>query len=211
MFRRLLAALIFSIGGACAIEVNVPDGWSQLEVPSQRPQTIKSMIRVLAPSGDAEASISEMEVVMSLDEAAESYVRGMAKRGFELQATSAVTHRGHESRHIKGELPLPDSDDKIPIEAYIILTPDSMLSAGVTGSGASSTIEEVLSWIQLPNAVSPSKTTSAAATEGRSIWEYLGMGAVFAAVGYAIVNALSSRKKNRDNKSRVASGDNASS
>jgi hypothetical protein len=208
MYRQLLVALLLSIGGVFALGVKVPEGWSKLDVPSQMPPAIKSMIRVSAPSGDAEVWISEMEVVMSLDEAAESYVRGMAKRGFEHQITSTVTHNGHEGRHIKGEITLPDNDDKIPVEAYLVLTPDSLMSAAVTGPRASSTINEVLGWIQTPTAVAPPKTTGAAATEGRSFWEILGMGAVFAAVGYAVVNAISSGKRKRDIQTRMASGDN---
>lgn len=205
MLRYLLLITLLTVSVVRAIEVNVPPGWTSLEVPSERPASIKSMIRVLAPNGDAEVSINELEIVMSLDEAAESFVRGAAKRGFRHSSTSTVTHEGHESRHITGILPLPDSDEELPVEAYVILAPDSMLSAGVTGLGASSKITEVLAWIELPPTGAPPTAEADTATTGRSLWEYLGMGVVFAAVAYAVVNAIS-RKNKKENKPRHSNG-----
>ncbi|MCW1883738.1 hypothetical protein OKA04_03295 [Luteolibacter flavescens] len=198
MFHLLLAALFLNIHVVFALEVNVPEGWSQLEVPSKMPPSIKSMIQVVSPSGDAQASFTEMEVVMSLDEAAEGYVRGMAKGGFQHETTSKVMHEGYESRHIKGVIPIPSSEDKIPVESYIILTQDSMVSAGVTGADASTTINDVLNWIQLPAAAVTPEIEGATKTSGRSFWEYVGSGVVFAAVGYALFAAISSRKTKKD-------------
>lgn len=191
----LLFTLLVTAQVVHAIEVDVPSSWTQLEVPSERPASIKSMVRALAPDGDVEASINDMEIVMSLDEAAESFVRGAAKRGFKHSTTSTVEHEGHEGRHIKGILPLPDNGGDLPIEAYIVRTPASMMTASVTGLDASSKIHEVLGWIKFPVAGMTTATKVEAVSAGRSLWEYLGIGVVFAAVAYAVINAQFRKKQ----------------
>jgi hypothetical protein len=201
MIRSLLLVLLFvAVQIVRAVEVNVPADWTTLEVPSERPSSIKSMIRVLAPAEDAEVSINEMEIVMSMDEAAESFIRGATKRGFRHSSTSKLTHNDHEARHITGTLKLPEGDEELPIEAYIILGPDSMMTVSVTGQKASSMINDVLTWIELPTAETTPTTEPEVATTGRSLWEYLGMGLVIAAVAYAVINA-NSHKKKKENKS----------
>ncbi len=161
------------------------------------------MVRVLAPNEDFEVSINEMEIVMSLDEAAESFMRGADKRGFRHSSTSEVTHNGYEGRHIIGVLPLLEGTEELSIETYIILAPDSMLTVGVTGHEASSQINSVLDWIELPTMEATLETEADAVSKGRSLWEYLGIGLVLAAVGYAVVNA-NSRKNKKENKSEMA-------
>ena len=201
MIRSLLSVIfLVAFQVVRAVEVSVPADWTTLEVPSERPASIKSMIRVLAPTEDAEVSINEMEIVMSMDEAAESFVRGAAKRGFTHASTSKVAHDGHEARHITGVLPLPGSDEELPIEAYVILAPDSMLTVAVTGQEASLKINDVLGWIELPTAGATPPTEADVASTGRSLWEYLGMGLVFAAVAYAVINAKSRKNKKENNK-----------
>ena len=83
MLRHLFVlTLLFGVNLAHAIEVNVPEDWTPFDVPSEMPTSINSLTKVISPDGNAEASISEMEIVMSLDEAAVSYVSGAAKGGF---------------------------------------------------------------------------------------------------------------------------------
>ncbi|MFT3992343.1 MAG: hypothetical protein QM680_13140 [Luteolibacter sp.] len=191
----LLFTLLVTVQVVHAIEVDVPSSWTHLEVPSERPKSIKSMVRVLAPDGNAEVSINDMEILMSLDEAAESFVRGAAKRGFKHSSTSTVEYKEHEGRHITGILPLPDGGGDLPIEAYIIRTPDSMMTASVIGLDASSKINEVLGWIKLPVGGTTTAAKVEVANVGRSLWEYLGIGVVFAAVVYAIINSKSRKKQ----------------
>ena len=210
MLRHLFVlTLLFGVNLAHAIEVNVPEDWTPLDVPSEMPTSINSLTKVISPDGNAEASISEMEIVMSLDEAAVSYVRGAAKGGFQHSATTTLMVEGYESRHITGTFPFPDSESEIPVEAYIILTQDTMMSIGVTGLDSSSQIKEVLGWIQFPVVdTAPTGGKSDVAT-GRSLWEYLGMGIVFAAIAYVIINAKSSREKPKENKTSHSTADSA--
>ena len=211
MIRSLLHAIfLLTLQVVRAVEVNVPADWATLEVPSERPASIKSMIRVLAPTEDAEVSINEMEILMSMDEAADSFVRGSAKRGFKHVSTTKVTHDGHEARHITGILTLPESEEELPIEAYVILAPDSMLTVGVTGHEAPSKINDVLGWIELTGAESPQAAQADADSTGPSIWERVGLAAVCAAAAYAVGTAIS-RKNKKENKSCEATGDNAPS
>jgi hypothetical protein len=162
MNRFFLAAIFMSIHCACAIEIRVPDGWAQVEVPSaavpyKMPPTIRPMIRLLPPNKDGAASIAEMRVDVSLDEAAKSYARGMPMRGYTIESTAKVVHSGHEGRHIKGHMSLAGSPNTTPVEVYIIITPECILSIEVVGTKATSMINDVLSWIAFKPVKGPSK------------------------------------------------------
>ena len=162
MNRFLLAVIFLSTRCACAIEIRVPDGWSQVEVPSgdvpyKMPPTIRPMIRLLAPGKDRSAFIGEMKVGVSLDEAAKSYVRGMPMRGFTIESTAKVIQNGHEGTHIKGNLSLAGSPNTIPVEVYIIITQECILSVEVVGTKAPSMINDVLNWITFKPVTEPSK------------------------------------------------------
>ena len=162
MNRFLLAAIFFCVHSAWAIELRVPDGWSQVEVPSRdvpdkMPPTIRPMIRLLSPNKDGSVSIAEMRKDVSLDEAAKSYSLGMPMRGFTIKSTAKIIQDGHEGRHIKGYLSLAGSPDTIPVEACIIMTPECILSVEVVGKTATSMIKDVLSWIALKPVKEPSK------------------------------------------------------
>lgn len=152
MIRFLLAIVFLGIQCACAIEIRVPEGWSQVEVPPgdvpyKMPQTIRPMIRLLSPGKDGAASIGEMKLTMSLDDAAKSYARGMPMRGFTIESTAKVSQSGHEGRHIRGYLSLAGSPDRIPVEVYILMTQECILSVEVVGPKAPSVMNDVLSWI----------------------------------------------------------------
>ena len=196
---RILTIILLSIQCVFAVEFNIPENWTHKETPKEKPPSIRSIIQVVSPSEDAEVSLSEMDLVMSLDEAAESYVRGMAKKGFQHKTTFNVMHKGYEGKHITGELQLPGIENLIPVSAYIIFTQDRMISAGVVGAEAPSLIDQVLGWIEFPPAAVPLEPLVVKGDSGRSFWEYLGMVSVAGAVGYAISNSIYSRKK-QDNK-----------
>lgn len=191
---RLFTALFLTIHCVCAVEINVPEKWTRKESPAEMPPSIRTMIQAVSPSEDAEVSLSVMDVVMSLDEAAESYVRGMAKRGFQHKDTSKIVQNGYDGRRITGSLHLPGVEDLIPVEAYIVVTPDSMVTAGVFGAEASTLAKQVLGWIVFQDVVAPSKDPT---TTSRSFWENVGIAVVFGAVCYAIFNSASSRRKKR--------------
>lgn len=162
MNRFFLAAIFFCVQCAWAIELRVPEGWSQVEVPSgdvpyKMPPTIRPMIRLLSPNKDGSASIAEMRKDVSLDEATKSYARGMPMRGFTIKSTAKIIQDGHEGRHIKGHLSLAGRPDTIPVEVYIIMTPECILSVEVAGTKATSMIKDVLSWIAFKPATQPSK------------------------------------------------------
>ncbi len=140
----------------------MPEGWSQGEVPSgdvpyKMPPTIRPMIRLVSPNKDGSASIGEMKVDVSLDEAAKSYARGMPMRGFTIDSTAKVIQNGHEGRHIKGHLSLAGRPDTIPVEVYMILTQECILSVEVVGKNATSMINDVLSWIAFKPVKGPPK------------------------------------------------------
>jgi hypothetical protein len=205
MTRFLLAAIFLSIQCVCAIEIRVPDSWSHVEVPSsqvpyQMPPTIRPMIRLVPPSKDGTASISEMKAIVSLNEAAKSYIRGMPMRGITIDSTADVIQNGLEGRHIKGHLSLAGREITFPFEAYILMAGDCILSVEVVSAEASSLINEVLSWIDFQAAVVPSKAPDANGASGRSLWEYLGIVVVLLAIGYAIFNSKRTSKKRSDNK-----------
>jgi hypothetical protein len=162
MNRFFLAAIFLCVHCACAVEIRVPEGWSQVEVPSgdvpyKMPPTIRPMIRLSSPGKDGSASIGEMKVIVSLGEAAKSYARGMPMRGFTIQSTAKVIHRGHEGRHIKGYLSLAGIPKTIPVEVYMIMTQECILSVEVVGARAPSMINDVLSWITFKPVTDPSK------------------------------------------------------
>jgi hypothetical protein len=162
MNRFFLAAIFMSIQCACAIEIRVPEGWSQVEVPSEAvpykmPPLIRPMIRLLPPGKDGSVSIGEMKVDVSLDEAVKSYARGMPMRGFTIESTGKVIQNGHEGRHFKGHLSLAGSPNTIPVEVYIIITQECILSVEVVGAKAPSMINDVLSWIAFKPVTDPPK------------------------------------------------------
>ena len=101
--------------------------------------------------------LAEMKVAMSLDEAAKSYARGMPMRGFTIESTAKVNQNGHEGRHIKGYLSLAGSPNTIPVEVYIIMTQECILSVEVVGTKAPSMVNDVLSWITFKPVTDPSK------------------------------------------------------
>lgn len=115
------------------------------------------MIRLLSPNKDGSASIAEMRKDVSLDEAAKSYARGMPMRGYTIETTAKVIQNGYEGRHIKGHLSLAGRPDTIPVEVYIIMTPDCILSVEVAGTNAPSMINDVLSWIAFKSDKGPSR------------------------------------------------------
>jgi hypothetical protein len=133
--------------------VEVPSG----DVPYKMPPTIRPMIRLLSPNKDGSASIAEMGKYVSLDEATMSYARGMPMRGFTIKSTAKIIQDGHEGRHIQGHLSLAGRPDTIPVEVYIIMTPECILSVEVAGTKATSMIKDVLIWIAFKPATQPSK------------------------------------------------------
>ena len=204
MIRLIPAAIFLMIQCACAIEIRIPESWSQGEVPSsevpfQMPQAIRPMIRLIPPTEDGTASISEMKPLMSLDEATKSYVRGMPMRGISVDATSNVSQNGHDGRRIKGHMSLAGRDITFPVEAFILETEDCILTVEVISKDASSMLNEVLSWIDFQAEPLPAKAPDANGTAGRSFWEYVGIGVVLLAVGYAICNSKFTHKRRSDN------------
>lgn len=203
MIRVILAAILLGVQYSFAIGIRVPEGWSQVEVPTmqvpnQMPPTVRPMIRLMPPGKAGTVSISEMKVLMSLDEATKTYVRGMPMRGITMETTTGVVLKGHEGKHIKGRLSFSQPPVTIPVEVYIIMTQECILSVEVQSTEASSMINEVLSWIEFQTGAISSKVPDKNATAGRSFWEYLGMGVVLFAAGYAIFSfKLHSKKKSK--------------
>ena len=113
------------------------------------------MIRLLSPGKDGSASIGQMKVAISLDEAAKSYAYGMPMRGFTIESTAKVIQDGYEGRHFKGYLSLAANPNKIPVAVYIIMTQECILSLEVVGTKAPSMINDVLSWITFKPVTDP--------------------------------------------------------
>ena len=168
-----------------------------MEVPYKMPPTIRPMIRLSPPSKIGAASISEMEAVMSLDEASKSYVYGMPMRGITVESTANVTQNGHEGKHLKGYISLAGSSNTFPVETYIIMAPECILSIEVIGPEASSMINEVLSWIDFQKTGVSTKKPKAKESSGRSIWEYVSMAMILVAACYAIFSSVNSRRKKK--------------
>ncbi len=80
----------------------------------------------------------------------------MPMRGFTIASTAKVIHNGHEGRHIKGHLSLAGRPNTIPVEVYIIMTQECILSVEVVGTKATSIINDVLSWIAFKPVKEPS-------------------------------------------------------
>jgi hypothetical protein len=204
MIRLFLAAFFLIIQCASAIEIRVPESWSQgevppSEVPYQMPPAIRPMIRLIPPTKDGTASISEMKPLISLDEAAKTYIRAMSVRGITVDSTSNVSQNGHEGRRIKGHMSFADRDITFPVEAFILETEDCILSVEVISKSASSMLNEILSWIDFQADAVPAKARDTSGTARRSFWEYVGFGVVLMAVGYAIFNSKFTRNKRSDN------------
>ena len=121
------------------------------------PPTIRPMIRLLSPGKDGSASIGEIKVIVSLDEAAKGFARGMPMRGFTIQSTTKLIHHGHEGRHIKGYLSLAGIPKTIPVEVYLMMTQECILSVEVVGTKAPSMINDVVSWITFKPVTDPSR------------------------------------------------------
>lgn len=207
MIKPILAAILLGIQYSFAIEIRVPEGWSQVEVPTMQvpyqmpPTTVRPMFRLMPPSKSGTVSISEMKVLMSLDEAAKTYARGMPMRGITIDSATGVVLKGHEGKHIKAHLSFSQPPLTIPVEIYIIMTQKFILIVEVQSTEASSMINEVLSWIDFQADAAPAKEPDANGTAGRSFWEYAGIGVVLLALGYAIFNSKFTHKKRPDNKS----------
>lgn len=185
---------------ASAIEIRVPESWSHGEIPPsqvpyQMPPAIRPMIRLIPPIKDGTVSISEMKPIMSLDEAVERYIRGMPMRGISVDSTSNLSQNGHQGRLIKGHMSFAGHEITFPAEAFILVTEDCILSVEVNGKNASSMLNEVLGWIDFQDDAVPSKVRDAGGTAGRSFWEYVGIGIVLLAVGYAIFNSRFTHNK----------------
>lgn len=180
--------------------MHVPEGWSEEEVPStdvsyQMPPTVRPMIRLVPPGKDGTASISEMKVVTSLDEAAKRYVRGMPMRGIAIDSAANVIQNGHEGKHVKGHLAPAGNSQTFPVEVYIIMTQECILSVEVISKEASPMINEVLSWIEFQTAAVSSKDSNTHGSAGRRFWLYLGMSVFFMVVGYAVYHFNSSHRR----------------
>jgi hypothetical protein len=157
------------------------------------------MIRLGRPGILGVVDIAEMEVGIPLDEAAKRYVRGMPMRGMTVESTSNVSQRGHEARRIRGILTVrvAGRQNSFPVEVFLIMTQECILSVEAVGEDATSTMNEVLSWIAFQSATAPSKASDTKGGEGRSNWEYIGMSIVLVAVAYAILKSTSLRRKKR--------------
>jgi hypothetical protein len=170
MIRLLSASIIMGIQCASAVGIHVPEGWEQAQVPAhevpyQMPPAIRPMMRLLPPGKSGTVSIGEMKAAVSLDEAAKRYARGIPMRGVTIDSTTPVTLQGHEGRHIKGHRSVGASTSTVPVEVYIIMTPESILSVEVISHDASSMINDVLTWIDFQAPASPSKASNASGGE----------------------------------------------
>ena len=190
----ILLNLIFGVHFATALEVNIPPDWTHTPVPSELPSSIKSLVKVLSPEGDAEVSISEMEITKSLDESVTGFVEGAAKGGFQHDSTTSQSLHGYQSRHVSGTFAIPNGGGELSCEAYLVQTQDAIVSIGVTGLNTSARMDEVIGWIRFPAVDEPQSRRIEAIRTHRSFWEYLGMGVVYAAIAYAIINAKRSKK-----------------
>jgi hypothetical protein len=200
-----LAAIFLIAQCAYAVEIRVPESWSEgefqsSEVPYQMPPAIRPMVRLIPPTKDGTVSISQMKPLMSLDEAAKSYIRGMPMRGFAVESSSNVSQSGHEGKRIIGHMSFADRDITFPVEVFILKTEDCILSVEVISKDASSMLNEVLSWIDLQAVPLPAEAPDAKRPTGRSFWEYVGIGAVLLAVGYAIFDSKFTHKIRSDKK-----------
>jgi hypothetical protein len=200
MKRFLLAMLLLSIQCVWAVEIRVPENWSQSEdssaqVPHQMPPAIRPMLRLIPPTKVGGVSVHEMKPLLSLDEAAKTYVRGMPMRGIVVEATGDIVLDGHQGKSIQGHMNLAGADTVFPVEVRLFVTQESILGVEAVGKEAPTMINEVLSWIEFPPAVTPSKAPDRDGKAGRSFWEYLGIGAVLLALVYAVYDSKVSTKK----------------
>lgn len=202
-----LAAIFLLVQSALAIELRVPESWSQGEVPAsevpyQMPPVIRPMIRLTPPTKDGHASIGEMEPLMSLDEAVRRYVRGMPMRGITIESTAIASLDGREGRRIKGHRSLVALDIKLPVEVFLFKTEECIFSVEVySKNDAASMMNEVLSWVDFQADAAPADKPDDKEPAGRSFWEYAGIGMVLAALAYAIFGSKFSHKE-RTNQER---------
>jgi len=185
MFRRISLILLVLCRYALAVEVSIPDGWSKMEIPSQLPQTVQSVVKVLSPEQDSEVMISEMDIVMSMDEAEASHIREASKGGYKHISTAGITKLGLTGKQISGEFKSESGNEAIKAEALILLASDSMIMINVTGANTTALLSEVLTWIEIPEE-SSEVNAEATSKSGRSLFEYIGIGIVLAAIGYAV-------------------------
>ncbi len=185
MFRRIPLILLILSRFTFAVEVSIPDEWSKIEIPSQLPETVQSLVKVLSPEQNSEVMISEMDIVMSMDEAEASHIRGASKGGYKHISTTGVTKLGLTGKQITGEFKSENSNEAIKAEALILLASDSMIMINVTGANTTALLSEVLTWIEIPEE-SSELNAKAAPESSRSLFEYIGMGIVLVAIGYAV-------------------------
>ena len=198
MFRRISLIILILCRYTFAVEVSIPEGWSEVEVPSELPETIQSVVKLLSPQQNSEVMVSEVDIVMSMDEAEASHIRGASKGGYKHISTTEVTKLGFTGKKITGEFKTESSNEVIKAETLILLTSDSMIMIGVTGANTKALLSEVLTWIKFseesPDVSSSEVNVEATLKSGRSFFEYIGMGIVLVAIGYAIFgNKLKSK------------------
>lgn len=204
MKRFLLATLFLGIQCIWAVEIRVPENWSRAEdssaqVPHQMPPAIRPMLRLVPPTQEGGVSVHEMKPLLSLDEAAKTYVRGMPMRGIVVEATGDIIQDGHKGKSIQGHMNVAGADVVFPVEVRVFVTQESILGVEAVGKEAPAMINEVLGWIEFPPGATPPKAPDRHGKAGRSFWVYLGMGVVLLAVIYAVVDSKRSAKKRSDN------------
>lgn len=196
--------LLLSIQCVWAVEIHVPENWSRAEdssaqVPHQMPPAIRPMLRLVPPTQEGGVSVHEMKPLLSLDEAAKTYVRGMPMRGIVVEATGDIIQDGHQGKSIQGNMNIAGTDVVFPVEVRLFVTQESILGVEAVGKEAPAMINEVLGWIEFPPGATPSKAPDRNGKAGRSFWEYLGMGVVLLALIYAVVDSKRSATKLTDN------------
>lgn len=155
MIRSIFTAVFLGISCACAIEVRVPEGWSHLEARSDRPPSVRPVVRVLSSGKDLEVCISSVDAGISLDQAVKNHARWMPARGITIGTISPVSLGGHEARHIMGHLSYAGGGAVIPDEVYVISAQGGVVVVEMTGKNTSSAIHQVLGWIDFQAAAVP--------------------------------------------------------
>lgn len=177
------------------IEVNIPEDWVPQAIP-ELPPNIHQLHKSLSPDGGAEVLISESDIFEPIDDASESYIRGVKKSSnYKHIKTSVVQLFGEEGRHVQGAFIDTETNSKMLNDTYLLYKNNRGILVGLTTVDSTQTTD-VLSWIDFPEVIDPPKIIQTTQTPF-SIAELLGKLVVWGAVISAIIIIVKSKKKTK--------------
>lgn len=196
MIRSIFLVLAICIQSLCAIEINIPNGWEEEDLPPPEllPDSIISTQQVRNEKRNLSVTISEVKIEKSFDAEIRKLINEVTNTGFTITSDERVKKFGYEGRRISAQVRYLPEQELVFSEGVVLNLGKSFVSVGVSGENPSDFVDEALSWLNLEE-VRVYEESHQRDESSRNTWEYLGTFLVLGAVIYAIYNAVTARKK----------------